>query len=250
MSLKGECCLDIDAGNTNLKWRLSLGGQVLASGRSDTTFSVIDEEIERLGCGLSRCRLASVAGDALVARVQAWVHGRYSVRVEEAKVGAEACGLVNSYKNPENMGVDRWLAAVAAFDQCKSACLVVDCGSAVTVELISGDGHHRGGYIVPGLGLMRRSLFQDTDAVKVVATPLATTLSAGKNTADAVNHGLVLMVVGLIEKALAELVAEASSPSPILWVTGGDGKMLMPHLPASSRFDEQLVLDGLARLIP
>jgi len=223
---------------------------VLASGRSDDTFSVIDEAIERLGYGLGRCRLASVAGDALVASILAWVRGRYDVGVEEAKVEAEACGLVNSYERPENMGVDRWLAAVAAFGQCKSACVVVDCGSAVTVELISGDGHHRGGYIVPGLGLMRRSLFQDTDAVKVVAAPLAATLSAGKNTADAVNHGLVLMVVGLIEKALAELVAETSGPPPALWVTGGDGKVLMPHLPVSSRFDEQLVLDGLARLIP
>jgi len=250
VSLKGGCCLDIDAGNTRLKWRLSLGEQVLASGSTDATFSVLDEEIERLGFGLGRCRLASVAGDALVASIKAWVRERYGVKVEEAKVEAEACGLVNSYERPESMGVDRWLAAVAAFAQCRSACLVVDCGSALTVELISADGHHRGGYIVPGLGLMRRSLFQDTDAVKVTAAPLAAALSAGKNTADAVNHGLVLMAVGLIEKALAELMAETSGAPPVLWVTGGDGKILMPYLPASSRLDEQLVLNGLARLIP
>ena len=223
---------------------------MLASGSTDAAFRVIDEEIERLGLGLDRCRLASVAGDALVASVQAWALERYGVRVEEAKVEAEACGLVNSYERPEHMGVDRWLAAVAAFAQCKSACLVVDCGSAVTVELISARGRHLGGYIVPGLRLMRRSLFQDTDAVKVAAAPLVANLSAGKNTADAVNRGLVLMVVGLIEKALAELTAETSGPPPVLWVTGGDGKELMPFLPAPSRFEEQLVLDGLARIIP
>lgn len=250
MSLGAACCLDIDAGNTRLKWRLSQGGRVLSSGSTDATFGVIEEEIERLGLGLGRCRLASVAGEALVSSVQAWAQRRYGARVEVAKVEAVACGLVNSYEHPENMGVDRWLAAVAAFAQCQSACLVVDCGSAVTMELISADGHHRGGYIVPGLGLMRRSLFQDTDAVKVNAAPLAAILSAGKNTADAVNHGLVLMVVGLVEKALAELTAETSGPPPVLWVTGGDGKLLIPYLPAPSRFDEHLVFDGLARVIP
>jgi len=250
VSLSGGCCIDIDAGNTRLKWRLSQGAQVLASGSTDAAFRVVDEEIERLGLRLDRCRLASVAGDALVASVQAWALERYGVRVEEAKVEAEACGLVNSYEHPQHMGVDRWLAAVAAFAQCKAACLVVDCGSAVTVELVSAEGRHLGGYIVPGLRLMRRSLFQDTDAVKVTAAPLVANLSAGKNTADAVNHGLVLMVVGLIEKALAELTAETSGSPPVLWVTGGDGKMLMPYLPATSRFEEQLVLDGLARLIP
>lgn len=261
--------LDIDMGNTRLKWRLMSGDKLVEQG----AFSWADYDSFAPGAGatssiwervaphcvsLGRVRVGSVAGAERNQALAAWVREKWGIETEFAQTSAAAAGVRNSYEDPSRMGVDRWLAAVAAYQRVAKACLVVDCGSAVTVELIDATGQHLGGYIVPGLRLMRRALFNDTDAVKVGSQPLPEVLAPGKDTAAAVNNGLPQMVLGLIERAYRQLEltqpGEAEDTAVQVLVTGGDGRVLIAHLDRSigenAEFVADLVLDGLAIVLP
>lgn len=255
--------LDIDMGNTRLKWRLMSGNELVEQG----AFSWSD--VDLWAClaphciKLDRARVSSVAGEARNQALAARVRQKWGVETEFAQTAAAVAGVSNSYADPSRMGVDRWLAAVAAYRRVAKACLVVDCGSAVTLELIDPNGQHCGGYIVPGLRLMRRALFNDTDAVKVASQSLPATLAPGKDTAAAVNNGLPQMVLGLIERAYRQLEeiqlaggspGSAGSRAPAIIVTGGDGRALMAHLDKplgkKAEFVADLVLDGLGIVLP
>ncbi len=250
-------------GNTRLKWRLLQGARTLdrgafgwaVEGKRATPWSELAPEVAQL----DRIRVASVAGKDRNRELVARVSERWGLNPDFAATTAAAAGVVNSYDDPSGMGVDRWLALVAAYHRTRGACLVVDCGSAVTVELLDNQGCHQGGYIVPGLRLMRRALFSDTEAVKVPRQVLPPSLEPGNSTESAVNNGLPLMVVGLVDQALQQLRAKVAETSrhermPPLIVTGGDGEALLPHLAARLKVEPQsvpdLVLEGLALVLP
>jgi type III pantothenate kinase len=240
-------CLDIDAGNTRIKWRLSRGGELLLSGAADGVKTELRASISPYSASIKRCRLSSVAGVVVDADIETLLKELCGIRVERAASRALSCGVENTYEPPESLGVDRWLAVVAAYSRYGRACVVVDCGSAITVDLIDEGGRYLGGYIVPGLGLMRRALFQDTDAVKVEPACVSN-LGVGRNTRNAVNHGMYQMIVGLLERAQAEL--QVGGQEPLLVLTGGDALRLKPFLPEAAEFHDGLVFEGLARVLP
>ncbi|AOS96810.1 Type III pantothenate kinase [Microbulbifer aggregans] len=237
--------LEVDLGNTRCKWRL-LGSGAPVCG-------VVETASLRRGVPpetwpafpVTRVRAANVAGveaaEGLANVVKALGWGR----VEFARVERLCAGVTCGYRDLSRLGVDRWLAVLGAHRHFARPCLVADCGSAVTLDLLGAGGRHLGGYIVPGLALMRRALFRDTDAVKVPDTvEPGMSLVAGRDTDEAVNRGLVLMVLGAIEEAMKTLAAEA--PSPLLVVTGGDGPILASLAEHATELVPDLVLDGLA----
>jgi type III pantothenate kinase len=236
--------LEVDLGNTRSKWRLL--------SPESSTAGVVDTDSLRRGVPpntwqdfpVTRVRAVNVAGIearnglSRVVRVLGWGE------VEFARVERECAGVTCGYRDLSRLGVDRWLAVLAAHQQFQRPCLVADCGSAVTLDLLGTGGQHRGGFIVPGLALMRRALSRDTDAVQVPDTIEAgMSLAAGRDTTEAVNRGLVLMVTGAIDKAMGSLAAEA--PSPLLVLTGGDGPVVASLTHHMYELAPDLVLDGL-----
>ncbi|SHG17610.1 pantothenate kinase [Microbulbifer donghaiensis] len=243
--------LELDLGNTRGKWRLLDGDAV----RSRGSLSIAELKSGNLpeswaGMRLQRVRAANVAGAAVADALAAVVSARFALPVEFARVTSQCAGVTCGYRHIERLGVDRWLAVLAAHHKDPRAALIVDCGSAVTLDLLDNGGRHLGGYIVPGLDLMRRALFQDTDAVKV-SSELAPNMSLapGRDTADAVNRGLVVMALGAIDRAMAELHS-AGAASPRLWLTGGDGPLLSALCDRPHQLVTELVLDGLALTNP
>jgi type III pantothenate kinase len=160
----------------------------------------------------------------------------------------ERAGVVNGYKDISQMGVDRWLALLAAWDATGEACLVVDAGSAVTVDLLSGNGQHHGGYIVPRLRLMNEALSGKTDRVGGESKDYPDLLHVGKETRECVLMGLPLMVVGLVRQACAQM-RDMGVDTPALLVTGGDGEYIAGLLRVDGlgevSYMPELVLDGL-----
>ncbi|WP_299596404.1 type III pantothenate kinase [uncultured Microbulbifer sp.] len=253
--------LELDQGNTRAKWRL-INVPDSSAGHSET--EVADRGVlapgewwdaESLPAAWSehapsRVRVANVAGVSVAESIAARLRSALGVSVEFARVTAECGGVRCAYQDVSRLGVDRWLAVLAAYRRAPAPALVVDCGSAVTLDLLGADGQHLGGYIVPGLGLMRRALYSDTDAVKV-APPVQPeiSLSPGRNTAEAVNRGLPLMVLGAVERAydaLAHQCAVEGAARPRLLFCGGDGSLLAPWCDRPSEVVEDLVMEGLA----
>ena len=145
---------------------------------------------------------------------------------------------------PESVGVDRLLAALAAHRRAQGACIVVDAGTAVTVDAVSTDGAFQGGAIFPGLEMIARALAEGTALLPKVDLPSEAPLVGG-NTREAIAAGLVHGVTGAVA-ALVEGARETVGRQAAVLLTGGDAAFLAPHLPDAMRqVVPNLVLEGL-----
>lgn len=238
--------LEIDVGNTWAKWRLLDGSQLLRRGRAATA-EFPEAELGNLQ-GVRSVRLASVSSPANTVAIAAALSAMFAVDVKIAETVAYQAGLTNAYADPAQMGVDRWLAMLAAFNTAKRGCLVVSCGTAVTIDSIRDDGVHEGGYILPGLMMMRSALLARTGRIQFKPGDFAVSRVLGNSTARAVEHGAVHAVLSAIERACKDHVGRRGACS--LFITGGDASSLITQLdlPASSvscHYVEDLVLNGL-----
>lgn len=153
-----------------------------------------------------------------------------------AKVQAEYAGLHCGYDDTSLLGIDRWLQVLAVAAPEKNLC-VVSCGTALTIDLTTGM-QHLGGYILPNLYLQRDSLIQNTKGIKIPDVAFDE-LSPGRNTIDAVHHGIFLGLLSTIEKVLEQ------QPRQLI-LTGGDANLFAEHLQRFNPLVEQdLLLKGL-----
>lgn len=244
--------LEMDAGNTRIKWRfLTEEGKVGLRGAS---FSVVDiERAARMVPGIYRARIASVRDQEKTAAIRQWVLERWGVVPDFAEVTAEQAGVRNAYEDVKKMGVDRWLAMLAAHNQSEGLCCVVNCGTAITVDIIEESGQHRGGYIVPGLQLQRKALVQNTGIRLSDVTSWAaewSSLTPGRMTEDAVNHGIYSMIIGWLQ-SLPGLREAAEGGA--LFLAGGDAETVSLGLKEQGtghRCEPDIVLNGLAWALP
>lgn len=242
--------LDFDVGNTRVKWRHSSAGVILGEGALAHA-NCRPEELPVAAESLNRIRIASVVQGKLLQTLLDSCRNRWKIEPEIARVTEHCAGLTQGYTDKSRLGVDRWLALLAAYNLRRGACVLVSCGTAVTVDLVTRGGEHLGGYIVPGLEMMRTALFSGTSAVKLDRIEQPESLAPGRDTIPAVNRGLILMLKGLVENAHSELRTRGEFPEPI--VTGGDSDLLLPFLTVSSTkaiSRPNLVLDGLALALP
>jgi type III pantothenate kinase len=137
-----------------------------------------------------------------------------------AKVHAEYAGLSCGYDNTSQLGIDRWLQVLAVADKDQDLC-VVSCGTALTIDLTQGL-QHLGGYILPNLYLQRDSLIQNTKGIKIPDMAFSE-LSPGRNTIDAVHHGIFLGLLSTIQNVLRQ-------SSRQLVLTGGDAPLFAQYL--------------------
>lgn len=159
-----------------------------------------------------------------------------------AKTQKNFAGLTVIYKEVERMGVDRWLAMLAAqAHTLHGAKVVVSCGTAMTVDVVDGQGNHQGGFIVPGIRLMKKALAVNTANLDYIEHP-AEAMALGTVTSECINHGVLAMAVSLINETCLKW------PGARLFLTGGDASLLQTHLKEEIEqvLIEELVLDGLS----
>jgi type III pantothenate kinase len=229
-------------GNTRLKWataydkRLITGEAVLNEELTQQTLIKLWQAITPPKQLLIACVTDNQSLDLVTAvAINLWSDINI-VRVSSQKQGF---GVINAYSQPEKLGVDRWLALIAARNFYAIPACVVDCGTAITIDLIDAHGHHLGGFISAGLALMKKSL-----AAGTVALPFSNTqhpLEPANCTEAAIYSGTLLAAVGLIEQVLIK-----QSPPLTLILTGGDAALIAQHLTIEAIVDFDLVLRGLA----
>jgi type III pantothenate kinase len=172
--------------------------------------------------------------------VGALLRERWGVTPWFARTQARTGDLANSYEDPARMGVDRWLAMLGARRRASGRLCVVDAGSALTIDIVSAEGRHEGGYIIPGAALMERALLLDTDRVRF-AEAAEYALAPGTSTASAVRHGIALAQVGAVAAALDQAGADGLA----LFFCGGGGEQLMQLLQRGGEWAPDLVFEGL-----
>lgn len=252
--------LELDVGNSRIKWRqLSTDGDVI--GRGIVADLAELQAVPNLGSGLSLVRVCCVRKGEVLNSVVHWIKTEYGVEAMVAKV-KRVCGDIKiQYQDPSRLGVDRWLAMLAAYSMVKGACIVVDGGTALTVDVIAADGNHQGGYILPGLAMMATSLEQNT-AIRLSRDSNCNTLDLGHSTEQAVFHGSLAALVALVEKVA---FSELSGQQSCIVFSGGDAETLAEsvsfaainksvsgdsELKVGYKIVPDLVLDGLAITCP
>lgn len=244
--------LEIDAGNTRLKWRVSeLAARGVGAWRASGIVTEPDPQaasaklviaLEKAhAADLSRILVSSVRGDAFRSHCRAELLQRFNVSAEFAAPALQCRGVRNGYAFPERLGVDRWLALLAAFEDAHDACCVVDCGTTITLDVVGASGQHFGGFIVPGLKLMRDALAGRSSALDVPDAVIATGL--GTNTSEAITHGTCNMALGFIRDQYGQVMKQHGQ---VQWyLTGGDAPLLAQQLDWEYKLVPDLVLDGL-----
>jgi len=231
----------IDCGNTRLKWRL-----LYPDGRYRQGFSIVADAAPFKGLPVPGRRITRVAISMVGTTEAAATLQRALESFTPAPLRfywAESCrfGLVNAYRDVQRMGADRWHAMVASWHNLDDSFAVVDAGSAVTVDYVSVQGQHLGGYILPGLQMMRRSL--QADAARIIFEEhLAGDTTPGHNTSECVHHGLNWLSLGAVTQVHKDLDTLGLKN---LIVTGGDAERWL-SLGLEAEHRPALVFEGLA----
>lgn len=225
----------IDAGNTRIKWAIVNGDKWLRAGallveqanELPQLFKLDSENIEQVWA-------SNVAGEEVARHIRKIRAGQINFIVAKEM----QCGAHNSYSDAGQLGSDRWAALIAAWHLVRGKCMVVNCGTAITIDTLSGQGKFLGGLILPGVELMQRNLVASTNQLKpeqgkYVAFPL--------NTADALFSGAIQACCGAIERQYA-LLEDDSVP---VVLSGGAAGVLQKNIRLSLKVVDNLVLQGL-----
>ena len=240
----------VDVGNTRVKWaRLEQGVLGVQRAAVHAGWGAADWRTHLFDDGrFDAVLVATVAGDAIAARLSEASRIAAGVVPRFVTATREAAGVHNGYADPSLLGVDRWLAVIGAFHRVRGACVVADVGTAATVDVVTADGQHRGGFIVPGPALMVSSLVAGTSdlGTRHESSGPASGARFADNTRDAMERGCRLAVAALIDRSVAD--AALGPGSPALLLTGGAAADVQPDLRYPAECVPDLVLRGLAVL--
>lgn len=239
----------VDIGNSRVKWA-TLDGSRLGAQQAACHADWTQHDWRRSlfsAPGIDEVIVASVS-DALAAALQAaaTATGRRAVFIETS---AWAAGVRNAYREPRLLGVDRWLAVIAGHASTGGDCCIADVGTAATFDAVTAGGEHLGGFIVPGPGLMLRSLHGATAdlAGHSAASGEAGDAPLADNTRDAIERGCRLAVAALIDRGVADVESRLGTQVSLL-LTGGGAEAVAPLLRSRATPVPDLVLRGLAVL--
>ena len=236
----------IDAGNTRIKWALTVPGQ--SPGAWQSSGSVAHNDYGQLdlaweGRSFSEVLVSNVAGNALADRLRHSLQrcGVPSEAIRWFRARQECAGVKNTYAQPEQLGCDRFASLIGArYRFPGERLLVVTCGTATTIDALEADGSFIGGMIVPGLGTMANSLAVNTALLPAVVAAKRERVFAD-NTHDAIMSGCLSAQVG----AIAQAMAQRQAPGARCVISGGAAPYIVPHLPFPCDAVDNLVLLGL-----
>jgi type III pantothenate kinase len=241
----------LDVGNSAVKWAIEHEGVLTAGGRFFHNEGGFSRSASRAWEGLPAPRVlavASVAGAGMEREISEWVGKTWNTVPRYIRAAKLAAGVTNAYLQPNALGADRWAAMIAAHHASGNAVCVIDCGTAITIDVVDDAGIHQGGLIAPGLDMMKRSLVKETAAIgSLPGEAGATPPLLSRNTADAVNSGVMRMAAALIDRVIGELASGYGRTLEAV-ITGGDAERLLPVLCRPARYDRDLVLKGVAIL--
>jgi type III pantothenate kinase len=234
----------LDIGNSLLKWGIERGGKIDHGGLLDYRSTGFFNALTRQWMGLTVPELLAISMVGELDVLQQVEHVASQLwpvcPVFKAQSAAYACGVHNSYEQPERLGVDRWLNLIALHHSYPEGGCVVDCGTAVTIDLLSEQGIHHGGLISPGLQLMKKSLLKGT--AQLPFSNQNQRIAPADNTEAAIHSGCMLSIAGLIEHVMA-----GQQTSTVI-LTGGDAGLIAEQLSIDVIVKNDFVLQGLAIL--
>ena len=230
----------LDSGNSRIKWGVHDGNAWLAQG------AVAHAEVGQLASlparwgRPERVMLANVAGAEAAQRIRQQLQAWAPLFCDVQPV-AERAGVSNLYRNPAQLGVDRWCALIGAHGLFPRDCIVVMAGTATTIDSLDAAGTFLGGMILPGLDLMRRALARDTAGLAYADGQYA---AQPRCTDDAIVTGCIEAQAGAIERAWTRL----NAGDALCVLSGGNAELIGKYLVIPHVLAHNLPLEGLRQL--
>lgn len=244
----------VDIGNTRIKWTLTAGEVVddevatcPASVAVDDLGRDVGQALERANGQIQSTWISSVGRSDFVDSLVVYANSRWRSGTHVVEVARSGFGVENDYDSTQQMGVDRWVTLVAARHHfAESAVVVIDAGTAITIDTLNREGRFIGGLIMPGAALARQALLSNTDRINDTTDAESTELSPfGKNTGECVYRGSIFAAIGGVRLAL-DSVTNALGDVPEVIVCGGDADTMASQLGTRVTRKPWLVLEGLA----
>lgn len=236
--------LVLDIGNTNLRWAVSDGislgeMRVVRHGGASPLDLLADwERLERP----DRVVVSNVGGSPVAAAIGRTTRAYWGLEPELMQTRSRYGGLRIAYDVPARLGVDRWLALVAAHQLAPTPTLILDAGTAATFDLLLADGQHLGGLILPGVEMMRASLLAGTQIPRIESEPTDELWAVDTGPAVAAAS---LQAIAALTTRLYDRMSEQAQQQPALVLTGGDAERLTAAMDRPYRLIPDLVLRGL-----
>lgn len=234
----------LDVGNSRIKWKLHGSKLLSTSGAVLYDTEMLKEQMQAWFGDMpvqERVVICAVVASDVRLLIANWFTQHWQCTVDFVESAKYLAGVRNGYSNEAELGVDRWMAIVAAFDTYAQAVCVIDCGTAITLDVVDESGQHQGGMIMPGLKLMRDALVQGAAAIE---EGQGQCLGLAKNTADGVFGGCLGLAVSGLAGIYQQLVVEYGEGLKCV-VTGGDGALVAGQMDCGCDYNEDLVLQGL-----
>ena len=240
----------IDSGNTRLKW-CWFDGDDFPLNYESAGYDQLDKKGAKLfdspGPDIEQVYVCNVAGETIQKQLSE-VFSRWTPPPIFLASKALENGVSNAYIKPQALGVDRWMALQGAWSLCQDAVCIVDCGTAVTVDVMNDLGQHLGGMVIPGLELMREMLLTGTDGIRFDEESGSVEGLMARDTDSAVIAGTLYAVVALIDRIYRDLSTEIVT-TPRLLISGGDAEEIRPLLSDQASYEPMLVFQGMLTVI-
>src|SRR5712664_2584847 len=244
--------LAIDVGNTNIVLGVFDGAALIQGWRLQTLRERTSDELGLLVDGLfahSRIERVQIRGvivgsvvPPLTSTIRAMVQRYFGVTILNIEPGVNT-GMPILYDNPAEVGADRIVNGVAAFEKYGGPCVIVDFGTATTFDCISKKGEYMGGVICPGIGISADALFERTARLPRVEIRKPARV-IGSNTVGSLQSGLYYGYLGLVDGILELLLGELGQKTHVI-ATGGLGSMIGAGSKYIKHVDDLLTLEGL-----
>ena len=238
----------VDAGNSRLKWALLKAGEL--SSVSYKPYSVSSRLT--VICGVLAAEkvrsliVVHVLGEEFEQSLQDYCHAK-KIELQLIKSQASAYGVKNAYDHTSQLGADRFVALLAVHQQNKASlkvvdCVVISCGTAVTIDAINACGEHLGGLILPSLQLWKEVLIKGTHLLE--SSSNRHTGVFARNTGEGIAGGSFYGLAGAIDHIGNEMTQQLTKPVERI-ISGGCAEALLPYLNNNYKYQANLVMQGL-----
>ncbi len=241
----------IDIGNTRVKWGLAQSGRLGSTG-SEMHIDSMDRALDALAAALPESvddvLVSNVMGETVASRLADRLREGYGVKPRFVTTAAEGFGVHCGYTEPAQLGVDRWVAMIAARQLAAGPVCVIDAGTAVTFDAVDAGGRHAGGLIFAGPRIIANALDRGTEQIGSTAAASARPQGLellGTETDAAVGRGAMLGLAAALDAAVTAVAAEFGE-APMVLLTGGDTELVGAWLETNAEPRPDLVLEGLA----
>jgi type III pantothenate kinase len=245
--------LCIDIGNTNIVLGVTDRGKIIKYWRLRTEKDITDDELGILIANLFS-HAGIKAGDIkdiiiscvvppLLSTIEEFSRRYFDVRPMIVGPGIKT-GMPIHYDNPREVGADRIVNAVAAYERYHKGLIIVDFGTATTFDYVTGEGAYAGGAIAPGITISCEALFQKASKLPRVELFAPPRQVIAKDTISAMNAGIVYGYAGLVDGIVSRMKRESGEDLAVV-ATGGLAPLIASETATVDRVEEFLTLEGL-----